>query len=143
MLRVTVLAVGRLRPEGLRAVADDYVTRIRRHVRVEEVEVRAAAALGRRVPPESRLVALEVGGESLTSVEFARYLDGAALEGRGHLTFVLGGADGLPPELSRAAARRISLSRLTLPHRLARVVLFEQLYRSLCILRGEPYAREE
>jgi 23S rRNA (pseudouridine1915-N3)-methyltransferase len=55
---------------------------------------------------------------------------------------VIGDAEGIPMDLSRSAAARLSLSKLTLPHRLARVLLLEQLYRSLSILRGEPYARE-
>ena len=58
------------------------------------------------------------------------------------VAFLVGGAEGLPPELTRRAEARLSLSSLTLPHRLARVVLFEQLYRAMTILRGEPYARE-
>ncbi len=63
--------------------------------------------------------------------------------GKGSVAFVIGGAEGIPSELSKKADARLSLSRLTLPHRLARVVLLEQLYRSLSILRGEPYARED
>jgi 23S rRNA (pseudouridine1915-N3)-methyltransferase len=56
---------------------------------------------------------------------------------------VIGGAEGIPAALSERADARISLSKLTLPHRLARVLLYEQLYRSFTILRGEPYARED
>ena len=55
---------------------------------------------------------------------------------------MIGGAEGIPPELSRAAEVRLSLSSMTLPHRLARVLLLEQIYRGLSITRGEPYARE-
>ena len=58
------------------------------------------------------------------------------------VAFVIGGAEGIPPELSRAAEVRLSLSSMTLPHRLARVLLLEQIYRGLSITRGEPYARE-
>jgi 23S rRNA (pseudouridine1915-N3)-methyltransferase len=58
------------------------------------------------------------------------------------VAFIIGDADGIPKALSKNAAARLSLSKLTLPHRLARVLLLEQLYRSLSILRGEPYARE-
>jgi 23S rRNA (pseudouridine1915-N3)-methyltransferase len=59
------------------------------------------------------------------------------------VAFLIGGADGLPPPVLQAAEVRLSLSSMTLPHRLARIVLLEQLYRALSILRGEPYARED
>jgi 23S rRNA (pseudouridine1915-N3)-methyltransferase len=62
--------------------------------------------------------------------------------GKGIVAFVIGGADGIPADLLSRADARLSLSTLTLPHRLARVVLAEQLYRAMTILRGEPYARE-
>ena len=75
--------------------------------------------------------------------EFAKVLGGSAkLFVASIVAFIIGDADGIPKALSKSAHARISLSKLTLPHRLARVLLLEQLYRSLSILRGEPYARE-
>jgi 23S rRNA (pseudouridine1915-N3)-methyltransferase len=62
--------------------------------------------------------------------------------GKGQIHFLIGGAEGIPSAVSARAAMTLSLSSFTLPHRLARVVLFEQLYRSMTLLRGEPYARE-
>ncbi|HET9932448.1 MAG TPA: 23S rRNA (pseudouridine(1915)-N(3))-methyltransferase RlmH, partial [Polyangiaceae bacterium] len=64
-------------------------------------------------------------------------------QGKGVIAFAIGGAEGLPAEFSKRAQHRLSLSRLTLPHRLARLLLAEQLYRALSIARGEPYARED
>jgi 23S rRNA (pseudouridine1915-N3)-methyltransferase len=126
----------------LRAVADDYLARIRRYTRCDEIEVKDARGLSSAVPGAATLVTLEPAGEALTSDAFARRVERWASLGKGELAFVIGAADGLPEQLSARASARLSLSTLTLPHRLARVVLFEQLYRALTILRGEPYARE-
>jgi 23S rRNA (pseudouridine1915-N3)-methyltransferase len=87
-------------------------------------------------------VALEVDGEAVTSTELSKRVERWSSTGKGVVAFVIGGAEGIPKDLSRSAVARLSLSKLTLPHRLARVLLLEQLYRALSILRGEPYARE-
>jgi len=85
-------------------------------------------------------VALEVNGERWTSDKLARFLGDCDLHAVTDVAFLIGGAYGLPPEVSKAADRRLSLSDLTLPHRLARLVLAEQLYRGFTILRNEPYS---
>ena len=142
-MRFYVVAAGRLKDKSLRAVADDYFARVRRYARCDEIEVKDDRALAKAIPPDSLVVALEVDGESVTSTELSQRVERWTSRGKGAVTFVIGGAEGIPSELSRAAAARLSLSRLTLPHRLARVLLAEQLYRALSILRGEPYARED
>ena len=141
-VRIVIVAVGKLRERALRAVADDYLARIRRHVRCDEIETRDVRSLRRALPDGATVVALEVDGEPVSSQGFARRLQRWTTRGKGVIAFVIGGADGLPADLSRDADVRLSLSALTLPHRLARVVLYEQLYRAFTILRGEPYARQ-
>jgi 23S rRNA (pseudouridine1915-N3)-methyltransferase len=111
-------------------------------VKCDELEVKTAADLATALPPDALVVALEVEGEALNSTELSRRVERWGRTGKGVVAFVIGGADGIPPTLSKNADARLSLSRLTLPHRLARVLLLEQLYRALSILRGEPYARE-
>ena len=81
-------------------------------------------------------------GETPSRAELAQKLEAWGSRGKGVVAFLIGGADGIPRSVSQAAEVRLSLSHLTLPHRLARVVLLEQLYRGMSILRGEPYARE-
>ncbi len=142
-MRFFVVAAGKIKDRHLRAVADDYLGRVRRYARCDEVEVKDARALAKGVPPDSVVVALEVDGDALTSTELAARVERWSVRGKGNVAFLIGGADGIPGDLSRSAHARLSLSSLTLPHRLARVLLFEQLYRALSILRGEPYAREE
>ena len=77
----------------------------------------------------------------MTSESFAKWLESCATRGKGKIVFLIGGADGLPPEIVARADDRLSLSPMTFPHRLARLILVEQLYRAVTILRGEPYAR--
>src|SRR5688572_30026138 len=144
-MRLAVVTVGRIKDRAIRAVADDYLSRIRRHVACEEIELADAPAAKlvaafARATEEATVIALEVGGRPLTSERFARDLERHASRGKGAVAFLIGGADGLPPETSRAAYDRWSLSSLTFPHRLARLILVEQLYRAMTILRGEPYA---
>jgi len=141
-VKLFVVAAGKLKDKRLRELADDYLTRLQRYVACEEIETRAGLGLERAIPREALVVALEVDGDALGSEELAHRLEKWASRGKGRVAFVLGGADGIPPAVSRAADVRLSLSTLTLPHRLARVLLLEQLYRAMTILRGEPYARE-
>ncbi len=141
-MKVTVIAVGKVREAPVRALVDDYLGRLRRYVRAEEQEVKDATALARAVPAEAVVVALEVWGKGLGSEDLARRLETWGTTGKGHVVFLIGGAEGIPKEVSGRASFHLSLSTLTLPHRLARILLFEQLYRAMTILRGEPYARE-
>jgi len=141
-VKLFVVAAGRLKEREVRAIADDYLGRIRRWVKCDEIEVKSATDLEAAIPAGALVVALEVHGDALSSTELSRRVERWGSTGKGVVAFIIGGADGIPPGLSQRADARISLSKLTLPHRLARVVLLEQLYRSLSIARGEPYARE-
>lgn len=141
-MRLVVVAVGKLKERAYRELGDEYLSRVRRYTRCEEIEVADGSGLERRIPSEAYVVALEVDGKTRSSEVFARELGELFARDKGTVAFVIGGADGIPDELSRRAGLRLSLSTFTLPHRLARIVLYEQLYRALSILRGEPYARE-
>ena len=140
-MKVVVLAVGKMRDRHLGAACDDYLERVRRHLPIEVVEVAGDDELLRRIPPASVVVALEPGGQPWDTPRFTAFIGDHMLHGTRALVFLIGGADGLPPAAVGRAAHRLSLSPLTLPHRLARVVLCEQVYRALSILRGEPYSR--
>jgi 23S rRNA (pseudouridine1915-N3)-methyltransferase len=140
-VRILVLAVGKMRDRRLGGVCAEYLERARRHLPVEEIEVEDDAALLRRIPAAAEVIALEPGGESWSTDELTAFLRDRMLHGSRAIAFLVGGADGLPRAAVARAARRLSLSRLTLPHRLARVVLCEQIYRALSIIKGEPYSR--
>ncbi|MGC4088266.1 MAG: 23S rRNA (pseudouridine(1915)-N(3))-methyltransferase RlmH [Polyangiaceae bacterium] len=142
-MKIQFVVQGKLKDKGLRSLVDDYLGRIRRYVRCDELELRDASGFERAVGPDALLIALEVDGEQLSSSELSRKLERWLAQGKGVVAFAIGGAEGLPQAFSARAQHRISLSRLTLPHRLARLLLAEQLYRALSIARGEPYARED
>jgi 23S rRNA (pseudouridine1915-N3)-methyltransferase len=146
-----VIAVGRLRP-ACRDLADDYLRRISRFAKLQERECRESGKAstmeaGRRqeatrlqelVTPGSTMVALDRTGEPWTSESLARQLDEWRTGGR-PVTFVIGGSHGIDPTLRDRCDRRWSLGPLTLPHELARVVVYEQLYRGFTILHHTPY----
>lgn len=151
-MRVRLLAVGRDR-SGLYAPAvDEYVARLSRQLKFELVELpearkqagtpqardeEAATILG-KLEARERVVALDERGDQPTSLELARRVE--RWMGRGQdVALVIGGSDGLAPAVLERAQERLALSTLTLAHRLARLVLVEQLYRAMTIIRGEPY----
>lgn len=142
-MKFVIVAAGKLKEKEVRAIADDYLKRIRRYAKCDEIEVKSAKDLASGIPNGALVVAMEVEGDVVTSTELSKRVERWSSTGKGVVAFVIGGAEGIPKDLSKSATARLSLSKLTLPHRLARVLLLEQLYRSLSILRGEPYAREE
>lgn len=149
---IRLVWVGRTRSPAAARWIETYRERIGRFCPVEIVEVKDAPGGARsRAARESRdlldkasgrglAVVLDESGETMTSREFARFL-GDALASRSELTFVLGGPEGTTQALAAAAARKISLSRMTLTHEMARVFLAEQIYRALSIMKGAPYHR--
>jgi 23S rRNA (pseudouridine1915-N3)-methyltransferase len=140
-LKIAVLAVGRLKEAHTIAACEEYLKRLRHYAQVEVREVKDEAALIAALPARAKLVALDETGELLTSDAIARKIVGAAEQhgGGAPLCFAIGGAEGLT-ELTRSRAERLlAFGKITLPHRLVRVVLLEQLYRAFSILRGEPY----
>ena len=139
-MRYRLVAVGRMKNPALRAVCDEYIDRLRHYTKVEEREVKEEARVLGAVPEGTRLVALTRRGEEWTSEQLAEWIGRWEMEGR-DVTLAIGGSETLPDEVLRKAERLWSLSRLTLPHELARVVVYEQLYRAHTIRRGEPYHR--
>jgi 23S rRNA (pseudouridine1915-N3)-methyltransferase len=139
-MRYHVVAVGRIKNAALRTACDDYLSRLRHYTRVDEREVKDEARLSEAISGEARLVALSRAGESWTSAELAQRTARWDQEGR-EVAFAIGGADGLPVAMVERAEAVWSLSALTFPHELARVLVLEQLYRAFTIRRGEPYHR--
>jgi 23S rRNA (pseudouridine1915-N3)-methyltransferase len=139
-MRYRLVAVGRMKNPALRAACDEYIDRLRHYTKVEEREVKEEARVLGAVPEGTRLVALTRRGEEWTSGQLAEWTGRWEMDGR-DVTFAIGGADTLPDEVLRKAERLWSLSQLTLPHEVARMVVYEQLYRAHTIRRGEPYHR--
>jgi len=140
-MKIRLLMLGRTRQAGLRAIIEHYLDRVRPYCAIEAVELRPGA-LGRlRAGPASLWVLLDAAGREFTSAEFARWLGGLRDRGTRELVFFLGDAAGYPLALREKAGFKISLSRFTFSHELARVVLAEQLYRAFTILAGHPYPK--
>jgi 23S rRNA (pseudouridine1915-N3)-methyltransferase len=154
-MRVRVIAVGTRMPAWVRTACDEYLKRLSGTLPVTLTEIepaqrtgsRAAAAIAQEgvrllaaLRPGEHVVALDERGRGLTTQELAAWL-GERMQHGADLVFVLGGADGLAADVLDRSNLRLSLSRLTLPHALARVVLIEQLYRAHSILGNHPYHR--
>jgi 23S rRNA (pseudouridine1915-N3)-methyltransferase len=135
--------VGRLKEDYLRAAEAEYLKRLRPYCQVAVDEVADEAALLRKLPPGAHLVALDERGEQVTSEELARGLLSAEEQRGGGrpVVFAIGGADGHSAALRGRADRLIAFGKVTIAHRLVRVLLAEQLYRAYTILRGHPYHR--
>jgi len=143
-MKLRLLMLGKTRREEIRALLDDYVHRIRRYAEIEVHELRDAspAALRRiKLPSSAVIVLLDAAGKQFTSQQFARWLGDLRDRGTRELVFLCGSAEGFPEELRASAKQKLSLSTLTMPHELARVVLAEQLYRAFTILAGHPYPK--
>ena len=139
-MRYRVVAVGRMKNAALRTACNDYLERLQHYARVDEREVKDEARVLEAVGEDTRLIALSRQGKACSSSELAEWTARWEREGR-DVAFAIGGADALPPPVLDRAAQVWSLSPLTLPHELARLVLYEQLYRAYTIRRGEPYHR--
>jgi 23S rRNA (pseudouridine1915-N3)-methyltransferase len=140
-MKILVRAVGKLRDRRMEELCREYLDRVRRYVPVEMVEVESDEDLVRHLPAGADVVALEPGGVAWTTDDLIRFFSDRMVHGARAVVFLIGGADGLAPAVVAAASRRLSLSPLTLPHRLARVILCEQIYRCMSAIRGEPYNR--
>ena len=159
-MRLVVIAVGRLKQGPERELAERYRERFGelgrklgfRGLEIHEIpESRArdtatrvneeAAAISAQIPEKSILVALDERGESIDSAAFARHLGRWRDESVTNTIFVIGGADGLSPDLRRKAKLKLAFGAATWPHQIVRVMLLEQIYRAATILAGHPYHR--
>ncbi len=150
-MRITIAAVGRLRHGSLHNLTEDYLGRLNWPCTVREVEERRSfkgAELKERegqlliaaVPDGARVIALDQGGKTQSSEEFARSIASYQQEGL-DLAFLIGGAEGLAEAVRARSDRLLSLGPMTWPHLLVRAMLAEQLYRAQSILSGHPYHR--
>ncbi|XKE44059.1 23S rRNA (pseudouridine(1915)-N(3))-methyltransferase RlmH [Halomonas organivorans] len=155
-MRVRLLAVGTRMPDWVTRGVEEYRKRLPRDFPLEVEEI-APGARGKnadtrravsqeaeriraRLRGDEHLVALEVGGKAWSTEQLARQAEDWRLEGR-DVALLVGGPDGLDPALSASADQRWSLSPLTLPHPLVRILLAEQLYRAWTLMVGHPYHR--
>lgn len=158
MQKVTVLCVGKLKEKFYMDAAAEYAKRLSRYCKLELVELpeerlpeepspaqieaallKEAAAIRAKLPAGAALVALCVEGELRSSEALARQMADWASQGVGQLVFLIGGSFGLHPSIKEAAKLRLSMSPMTFPHHLARVMVLEQIYRAYQINAGTRY----
>ncbi len=139
MLRVTVICQGRLKEKHYIAACGEYIKRLSAYCQPEVIELPENGDIAPRIPRGSYVIAMCVEGEKTDSPGLARRLDRCALEGKSRVCFLVGGSDGLPDEVKSLADWRLSMSDMTFPHHLARVMLLEQIYRAFTISAGAKY----
>ncbi|MBR4153254.1 MAG: 23S rRNA (pseudouridine(1915)-N(3))-methyltransferase RlmH [Selenomonadaceae bacterium] len=145
-MKINLIVVGKLKEKFLTDGVAEYLKRLKKFATLEVREIpecRTVEEEGQRilslVSLNSWLCVLDVAGEALSSEDFAKKIAELNLNGMSNLTFAIGGAFGLSEELRRAAAFRLSLSKMTFTHQMTRLVLVEQIYRAFKINRHEPY----
>lgn len=153
-MRMRFIWIGKTRDARLRALVDDYLARLGRFVRYEITELRESLASDNRAGIEDdgkRIIGalhsdavsivLDVNGRELSSQELAAEIEKWQSNGVKQIDFVIGGANGVSAGALKRAKHKWSLSRFTLTHEMARVVLAEQLYRAYTIINGLPYQK--
>lgn len=158
MQKVTILCVGKLKEKFYIDASAEYLKRLQRHCKCEIVELAEyrlpedpspaeiqkalsteAAAIREKLPRGGAVVAMCIEGKTCSSQELSRRMADFAVQGKTHLTFLIGGSVGLDAELKQQADWRLSMSPMTFPHHMARVMLLEQIYRAYQIQQGTRY----
>lgn len=155
-MKITFICVGQVKKACIREASAEYLKRIKRYSQLEVIEVKEESA-SIKMPREDIMrkeaqrildklkagdyvVAMADGGVSMTSSELAGFVEKQMSGGKKGITFIVGGAFGLHKDVYGSSDMVLSLSAMTLPHDLARLILSEQVYRAFTIIRGEPYS---
>lgn len=157
-MAVTVICVGKLREKYFADAAEEYLKRLKRIMPVTVIELpdepepaqpsdklneavmkREGEKILQKIGPQDHVIAMCIDGRQYESTELARKMSDLFTQGKSHVTFLIGGSLGLHPDVLRRANERMSMSKMTFPHQLARVMLLEQLFRTAKINAGERY----
>lgn len=146
MLRIQLICTGRLKESFYADACAEYDKRLRRYCAPEIVELpetgdtaRDGEAVMKRIPADAFVIAMCVEGKAFSSQELAGLLRDCANTGKSRVCFLIGGSDGLSEAVKKRADVRMSMSRMTFPHHLARVMVLEQIYRAFTIIEGGKY----
>ena len=146
MLRIEIIAAGKMKSGAQKNQWDEYTKRLSWPLTLHEIEGRnkdeECAKIEKKMNAQAFIIALDETGKSIGSRAFAEKLGALAAEGRPDIQLVIGGADGLTPEIRKKAHFLLSFGAQTWPHMLVRVMLAEQIYRAQQILSGHPYHRD-
>ncbi len=157
MIEIKIISVGKRAPAWIQKACDDYLKRLghelklvlqvvqpprrSKHDSISNILAKEASLIQREIPENSYVIALDEKGKAVSTKDISSGLEEWQMMGR-KICFVIGGPDGLHESIKGTADELWSLSMLTLPHMLVRIVLLEQIYRAWCILKGHPYHRE-
>ena len=141
---IKIICVGKVKEKYLRDMIDDYIKRISKYHKIEIIELtdsninKEKEELLRVINTKDYNIVMDIDGNNLSSREFAEKMDKTFLI-NSNITFIIGGSDGVSPEIKELANYRLSFSKLTFPHQLFRGILLEQIYRAFKILNNESY----
>ncbi len=157
-MKITILTVGKIKEKYLRDAIDEYAKRLSKYCKLEIIEVadektpdnasevveesirqKEGERLLKQIKSDAFVITLEIKGQMLDSVAFADKIEQLGVQGKSHITFVIGGSLGLSQEVMNRSDYAISFSKMTFPHQLMRVILLEQIYRGYRIIMKEPY----
>ena len=138
-MRIDIICIGKLKEDYLRAAQQEYLKRLGPYARLSVTEVADEKAMEKALANGAFAVALAVDGVVLTSEGFAQKLQNMGINGISHIAFVIGGAEGLSHRILGQCPMKLSLSAMTFPHQMARIILLEQIYRAFRIINNEPY----
>ncbi len=157
-MKITVITVGKLKEKYLKDAIAEYSKRLSKYCKLEIVEVadektpdqasevvenhirdKEGERILKYIKEDAFVITLEIGGQLLSSEEFAEKIEKLGIQGISHICFVIGGSIGLGQEVLKRSDYALSFSKMTFPHQLMRVILLEQIYRSYRIINGEPY----
>jgi len=153
MLKITIIAVGKLKERYWRDAMDEYLKRLRSYANVSIVEIADASdnagaesarqqegeAILKALPADALCILLDINGAQRSSEQLATWFDRSMIDGVSHIACIIGGSNGVSAEVCATCKQSLSFGSITLPHNLARIVLVEQIYRAFKILRNEPY----
>ncbi|HLK17592.1 MAG TPA: 23S rRNA (pseudouridine(1915)-N(3))-methyltransferase RlmH [Bryobacteraceae bacterium] len=139
-MRIYLYFIGKPRDPHANRLAEDYIQRCTHYARIEMREIQPTRFDPWAKHPSAKKILLDPAGKPQSSAQFTKLIATGEQESR-DLLFLIGGADGLPPDWRTRGDLLLSLSPLTFPHEFARVILAEQLYRAFTTLRGHPYPR--
>jgi 23S rRNA (pseudouridine1915-N3)-methyltransferase len=155
MVHIELIAIGRLKNREIKALCEDYLTRLGRFAKVKLTVIRDSKSLNNqqcraeeskkiaaKLNRNSCVVLLDESGKQMGSEALSNWLQKKTIQGQSHFSFVLGGADGLDDSLKTGPYQLLSLSKMTFTHEMARLLVLEQLYRAMSIWKGTPYHRK-
>ncbi len=157
-MNIKIITVGKLKEKYLKDAIAEYAKRLTRYCKLEVVELadektsenasqkeedmvkdKEGKNILQKIKDNEYVIALDLKGKHITSEEFAEFISEKAVMGQPNITFVIGGSLGISQEVLARADYKLCFSKMTFPHQLFRVMLFEQIYRAFRIINGEPY----